>query len=658
MAGARVRVEGKAGVQMIWRLLAATGVVLLGLAGAAQADDYSELERCVSTGDERCLARVGLELASGIKDPSEKAMMVARFGLIEWQAGRRVAGNALLLRAFAILGDAPNAGCANRTQTVFAFDDLARAFGHTDASRLALRALLKDAETWRQGDEVECRRSISAPHWLDQVAVRQDSLGDVAGIAKTLDLTARWALDAKTRDANFAPTGHQAAALLKRGGREADAAKVCDAFAAAEMSALPEYKIASEEADALWRGLGCYRHAGLTQSSQKAYAAFAAKRLEALGLGASEADGPADQDQVLVGQLWSMVQQVSWSDPLLLPVAGDFQTKTARACFERPTARCLALHGMSYVNKRRLVGKRPGGNGEEGGLDGFARFLVGAASDPVGEEARNWFLGQTDESPLEDLQAIVGDAIRTGDLVWARRIFYAWYQSGGDGYFRHLTSEERVARGERSNGRSASAITRAVWTEGDDDDSAELEAGAWPLHVAWTIALVVSELHPAFEPEELSEFAATAWDDGINQLPALKDIPRLELIDADERSGTHLLNLCFRSAFGQWAADVFTSAHEPLRAEQARDVLPEAARDCAFARRSVGPMLTAARWFQERGDAREARALLLEAASRLTRPHYHVYEDADPAQGGAALAASAIGLERGFVVPPPYAPAF
>src|SRR5262249_50843984 len=108
----------------------------------------------------------------------------------------------------------------------------------------------------------------------------------------------------------------------------------------------------------------------------------------------------------------------------------------------------------------------------------------------------------------------------------------------------------------------------------------------------------------------------------------------------------------------QWAAELFTHAHVPERAAQARALLPEAARDCAFARRSVGPLLTSAGWFMHQEDPKSARALFAEAADRLTRPHYHVYEDADPNVGGAALAAMALGLDKGLIVPSPYPSVF
>ena len=181
---------------------------------------------------------------------------------------------------------------------------------------------------------------------------------------------------------------------------------------------------------------------------------------------------------------------------------------------------------------------------------------------------------------------------------------------------------------------------------------------AWPLHVAWSIASLIADLDPAFEPEELSEFGEEAWDAGVAELRPLKEIPRIELIDADERSGTHLLNLCFRNAFGEWAADLFTKAHLPARAAEAEAMLPEAARDCAFARRSVGPLVRSAEWFARKGDTRRAGEALAEAADRLTRPHYHVYADADPAMGGAAVAVSALALKRGLIVRAPYEASF
>ena len=117
--------------------------------------------------------------------------------------------------------------------------------------------------------------------------------------------------------------------------------------------------------------------------------------------------------------------------------------------------------------------------------------------------------------------------------------------------------------------------------------------------------------------------------------------------------GTHLLNLCSRNAFSSWAAELFTKAHLPERASEAEAMLPEAARDCAFARRSIGPLVAAAEWFATQGDKATADTLLNEAADRLTRPHYHVYEDTDPFIGGAAVAVSALGMTQGLTVPAP-----
>ena len=111
-----------------------------------------------------------------------------------------------------------------------------------------------------------------------------------------------------------------------------------------------------------------------------------------------------------------MVQDLSWDDPVLYPYTPDFQAKGPRACFERPTARCLTERGIEFVEKAQREARRSRRiEWSAGSLDGFARFLVGAGEDPVGFDARNWFVRQTEDAPVEDLSMLVGNAIRTGD---------------------------------------------------------------------------------------------------------------------------------------------------------------------------------------------------------------------------------------------------
>jgi len=615
------------------RLLIAAGLVIC-LAGSARADDFKLLKGCIETANAACLERVGEKLTAKIPDPRQKSLMLARFGLIDWAGGNYISGDTKLIRAWSLLRQVPNQGCLPRVEATFQFEDLTSVFGHRLASRLVLRNLVSDAAHWPAAQTPQCERPAAEPHWLARVAERQDDLGDADGLSATLELALRWALDPKMSGVDFAPRAEEAASLLAAHGRAGDAIRICDANRSTLLGALGAAPADAAQADALWQALSCYRAAGLTQGARATYQEFAAAKLKALGLATLAASGEAD---AFGPAIWSLVKDISWTDPMLTAAPADEAVPSPRECFERPSASCLSVHAMEFVDAAKHGQKRKSADMPDfktpGSLDGFAHFLVGANGDPVGDEARAWFLDQAGATQLQDLKGLVRDAVKTGDFIWARRIFYSWYQAGGEAFFRHLAHPDAAAQ-------------------------KEAQEESWPLHVAWTIALTVNDLGPAFEPEEMAEFGETAWDDGISQLPPLRDIPRVELVDSDERAGQHLLNLCFREAFGQWAAELFTHAHVPERAVQARALLPEAARDCAFARRSVGPLLMAAGWFVQQGDQKSARALFAEAADRLTRPHYHVYEDADPNEGGAALAAMALGLDRGLLVPSPYQSVF
>lgn len=614
------------------RLLVAVGFVVC-LGAAARADDFKVLQGCVESGNAGCLERIGEKLTAKIADPRQKSLMLARFGLIDWAGGNYISGDTKLIRAWSLLRQVKNEGCLPRVAATFQFEDLTQAFGHRLASRLVLRNLVGEAAHWTPAQTPQCVRPAGEAHWLARVADRQDDLDDADGLSATLDLATRWALDPKMSGVDFAPRPDEAASLLAAHGRASDAIRVCDANRSTVLGTLGATPTDAARTDALWHSLNCYRSAGLSEAARAAYQEFAAAKLKAMGAGAA----PAAGDTAAFGPaIWSLVKDISWTDPVLTPGPADDAVPGVRTCFEHPSASCLSVHAMEFVDAQKHGAKRTADAPDfkaPGSLDGFAHFLVGANGDPVGDQARAWFLDQSGATQLQDLKGLVSDAVKTGDFIWARRIFYSWYQSGGEAFFKHLTHPDAAAQ-----------------------KAAEEES--WPLHVAWTIALTVNDLGPAFEPEEMAEFGETAWDDGISQLPPLRDIPRVELVDSDERAGEHLLNLCFRDAFGQWAAELFTHAHVPERAAQARALLPEAARDCAFARRSVGPLLMTAAWFSRQEDQKSARALFAEAADRLTRPHYHVYEDADPNQGGAALAAMALGLNRGLLVPSPYQSVF
>lgn len=604
--------------------------------GQAHADPYRLLQSCIAASDAACIESVGSQLADKIADPRKKALMIERFGLIDWASGNKIEGNTRLLAAWSHLEEIPNNGCIPRIDASFAFEDLAAQFNNQLASRLVLRNLVKEAASWPKDASVRCTRPADQPNWLMHVAARQHDLGDAYGLASTLDLAQSWAMDPKMATVSYAARPQDAARLQANYGHAGDAIKLCDANRARIRAALDATASAQDKADAEWRALECYRAGGLKDSARSAYKDFAQARLDALGLGNPNNPAPAGTDSDAYGlALWDLAQNVAWTDSIFIDAPADGSIVAPRQCFLHPSAQCLAVGVMNFVDtEKRNAGRRVGNETipdfhSAGALDGVARFLVGSGGDVVGDQARAWFLDEAQQAPLEDLRAIVGDAARAGDLIWARRIFYSWYENGGESYFHHLTSP-------------------------DASDKRGIEEDAWPLHVAWSIALIVDQLSPSFEPEELSNFAATAWDDGIAQMPSLHDIPPTELIDSDERSGEHLLNLCFRDAFGEWAARLFSHAHLPDRARQARDLLPEAARDCAFAKRSIGPILRTAEWFAEEGDRMQTRALLLEGADRLTRPHYHVYEDSDPALGGAALAAMALGIQKGVLIAPPY----
>ena len=597
--------------------------------GPAHADPYRLLQSCIAASDAACIENIGSQLAGKIADPRKKALMIERFGLIDWASGNRIEGNTRLLAAWSQLEALPNKGCIPRIDATFAFEDLTAQFNNQLASRLVLRNLVKEASGWPKDASVRCARPEDQPHWLLHVAARQHDLGDAYGLSSTLDLAQTWALDPKMATVSYASRPRDVAKLLATYGRAGDAIKLCDTNRARIRTGLGSSASAQDKVDAEWNALECYRAGGLKDLSRTAYKDFAQARLDALGLGDPNRPAPAGTDSDAYGlALWDLAQAVGWHDPIFFDPPANGSVVAPRECFLHPSAQCLAVGVMNFVDtEKRGAGRRIGNETipdfrSAGALDGVARFLVGAERDVVGDLARTWFLDQAQQAPLENLRAIVGDAARAGDLIWARRIFYSWYQSGGESYFRHL------------------AAPNASDMRGIDED-------AWPLHVAWSIALIVDQLSPAFEPEELSNFAQTAWDDGITQMPSLHDIPPTELIDTDERSGEHLLNLCFRDAFGEWAARLFAHAHLPDRARQARDLLPGAARDCAFAKRSIGPILRTAEWFAEEGDRAQTRSLLLEGADRLTRPHYHVYDDSDPALGGAALAAMALGIQKG-----------
>ncbi len=604
--------------------------------GPAHADPYQLLKSCIAASDAPCIEKIGAQLAGTIADPRKKALMIERFGLIDWASGNKVEGNTRLLMAWSHLEAIPNKGCIPRIDATFAFEKLAAQFNNQLASRLVLRNLVKEAAGWPKDASVRCARPDDQPNWLMHVAARQHDLGDTYGLASTLALAKSWAMDPKMAALSYAARPDDAAKLLATYGEAGDAIELCDASRARIRAALDASATPQDKADAGWRALQCYRASGLKVPAQAAYKEFAEARLDALGLGDPNKPAPAGTDSDAYGlALWDIAQSVGWHDPIFFDPPPDGTIVAPRECFLHPSAQCLAVNLMNFVDTEKRSARRRIGNEtipdfhSTGALDGVARFLVGAGGDVVGDQARTWFLDEAQQAPLEDLRTIVGDAARAGDLIWARRIFYSWYENGGESYFHHLADP-------------------------DASDKRGIEEDAWPLHVAWSIALIVDQLSPAFEPEELSNFAATAWDDGITQMPSLHDIPPTELIDTDERSGEHLLNLCFRDAFGEWAARLFAHAHLPDRARQARDLLPEAARDCAFAKRSIGPILRTAEWFAEEGDRAQTRSLLLEGADRLTRPHYHVYEDSDPALGGAALAAMALGIQKGVLIAPPY----
>lgn len=604
--------------------------------GPAHADQFRVLQSCVAASNAACIEKVGSELADTIADPRQKALMIERFGLIDWASGDKIEGNTRLLVAWSHLKEIPNQGCIARIDATFAFEDLTAQFGNELASRLVLRDLVKDAASWPKDQAARCTRPADKPYWLLHVAERQRDLGDADGLERTLDQSLAWARDPSISSVSYAARPEDAAQLLASYSRAGDAIKLCDANRARLRAALAPGASAQDRADAEWRALGCYRAGGLKDAARTAYKAFAQARLDSLGLGDPNKPAPTGADSDAYGlALWDLAQHVGWNDAIFLDAPADGSVTAPRDCFLRPTAQCVATNVMNFVDtEKRGAGRRVGNETipdfhATGALDGVARFLVGSGEDVVGDQARAWFLEQAEQAPLENLRAIVGDAARAGDLIWARRIFYSWYQEGGESYFHHLTSP-------------------------DASDKKGIDEGAWPLHVAWSIALIVNQLSDAFEPEELSNFAQTAWDDGISQMPSLHQIPPMELIDTDERSGEHMLDLCFRDAMGEWAARLFAHAHLPDRAQQARSLLPEAARDCAFAKRSIGPILRTAEWFAQEGDRAQTRALLLEGADRLTRPHYHLYQDSDPALGGAALAAMALGIERGVLIDPPY----
>lgn len=630
---------GSLGVGVVMRLGAAlVSLFVMSLRCAAHADDYQTLKDCVETANAPCLEAVGARLADTIPNPRDKSLMMARFGLIDWASGRKLEGGTRLLSAWAHLAEVPNDGCSERVDATFAFEHLAALFGNDIASRAVLRGLVKQAAGWPKDTSSKCSRPPGTQHWLAHVAARQSALGDADGLRATLDLAMAWATDPVMKDVDFATRPAEAAELLSSYGSASDAEVVCTANRTAILGALAPQATPADRSDAEWRALQCYREANLNGPAQQVYADFANAKLDEMGLAGAPKPGAASGDDPYAPALWDLVQKLSWNDAVLAKAADDAPEASARDCFLHPTADCLTAHVMTFVDSEERGAHRASAGAvpdfhAPGALDGFAHFLVGAGGDVEGDQARDWFIAQSQQAPLTNLRAVVGDAARAGDLVWARRMFYSWYTSGGESYFHHLTDP-------------------------DSNDKKDVPPEEWPIHVAWSIALVINELDPAFEPEELASFAETAWDDGITQLPALRDIPVTELIDTDERSGEHLLDLCFRDAFSEWAAGLFTHAHLPDRAKKAGSMAPEAARDCAFAKRSVGPILRTADWYARQGDQAQTRSLLLEAADRLTRPHYHIYDDADPAVGGSALAAMALGMKRGLIVPPPYESVF
>ena len=638
---------GRLGVGRQFFAVGAVCLLALGLFSApgparandSDADTFFELRRCLAISDTDCLAELGRDLSGKISDPRQRSLMLGRFALVDWASGDKLAGNTRFLRAWNEAMAVQSEGCFDRIETLFELEELASGVGHRSAARFLMRGLLLEARDWSPEPGRRCVRPQDEISWLERLARRQNVLGDASGVTAALDLAYHWSIAAPEERPPVAPAPSQGASLLASFGRDADAIKICDSQKTRALQALPADGDRDREADIRWETLACYRAAGLRNEAQLSYQEFSAAKAAAIGLAADPAESSAGAVDTLDEVLWEMVQDLSWDDPVLFDYTPDFPAKSSVECFERPTARCLTTQAMEYVNTRnRKNRRRAAQNWSAGSLDGLARFLVGSGQDPFGSEAQGWFMRQTDEAPVEDLSMLVGNAVRTGDLIWARSIFYSWYTRSGTQFFNDLDPPEP------KKGRNAK--------------SAEEIAETWPLHVAWKIASVIADLDPAFEPEELAEFGEEAWVRGVSLLPPLRELPRVELIDVDERSGTHLLNLCSRNAFGMWAAELFTKAHVPQRAAEAEAMLPEAARDCAFARRSVGPIIAAAEWFAEQGDTEAAQTLLAEAADRLTRPHYHVYPDTDPTVGGAALAATALGLSRGIAVPAPYTDGF
>ncbi len=239
------------------------------------------------------------------------------------------------------------------------------------------------------------------------------------------------------------------------------------------------------------------------------YQEFAGAKLKAMNTAVGAAPTASDAE-VFGPLLWGVVKDISWNDAILGASPPEDAVPGPRACFEHPSASCLATHAMQYYETQKRGVHRKGETDPKatGALDGFAHFLVGADGDPVGDQARSWFLDQTANAPVQDLKGLVSDAVKTGDFIWARRIFYSWYEGGGEAFFKHLTHPDAA-------------------------DQKQAQAESWPLHVAWTIAMTVNDLGPAFEPEEMAEFGETAWDDGVSQMPPLRDIPREELVDSD-----------------------------------------------------------------------------------------------------------------------------